>query len=278
MVGLTTWDQDLTVDGVTYLKGRIIALSKLAASTGDASRGQGGYASPLELSLAISDRCAVGRLWPLVESGDVPLVGAEVRILNESGDMAPQTWYLHEPKLDGASIKFSLKTMRYLCTKPVAWSAMRYDGAATVGLAVGDAAVQGINAAGRYKGVSVPTKAFASWQPLQYPGIAVSGNRGNPSTWGAMEYGNTTHPYDYVGTAPSGYFSFVFPSQALRDEFFLQYRGDSSSPSGAYIAPNSCLVISDGSNSEVICQSDETGLVVLSPSGTFGRDAQDYWI
>ena len=37
VVGLTTWDQDLVVGGVTYLKGRIVALAKAAASSGDAS-------------------------------------------------------------------------------------------------------------------------------------------------------------------------------------------------------------------------------------------------
>lgn len=266
VVGLTTWDQDLVVGGVTYLKGRITALAKAAASSGDASRGQGGFASPLELSLTIADRCAAGRLWPLVESGAVPLVGAEVRILNESGDMAPQTWYLHEPKLDGGSIKFVLKTMRYLCTKPIAWSAMRYDGAAAVGLAVGDAAVQGINAAGRYKGVSVPTKAFASWQPLQYKNMDWIGYGGVPGDPSPKVWSLGTHPYDKSGTSPHYYFDFVFGpanDSTDRDAFVLKYFGDQTSDK-KYGIPNSCLVVSDGTNFETICTADSDGLLTYS--------------
>lgn len=271
-IGLTTWDEAAIIDGVTYHPARF-ALGD-GTSTGDFSKGKGGLALGNQIaSLELENIFSGGFLKNYVDAGIIPLVGAVVTILDGVG-ATPQTWVLQEPSGDGPVLSFKLCTPGYLNQKRLQFAAMRYDGAATVGLAVGDAAVQGGNAAGRYKGVSVPTKAFADWEPLQYPGIAVSGKRGNPQSWGAEEYGSTTHPYDYVGTAPSGYFSFVFPSQALRDAFYLQYNGDSYSLSGAYIAPNSCLLVSDGSNSEIIVQSDATGYVAFAGTAYLTKDTR----
>ena len=269
-IGLTDWDNDITVGGLTY-RATSFALGD-ATSSQDFSQGKGGFALGNQIDhIALENGLdGGGLLSSYVDSGAIPLNGATAQLLDETGAITVQTWVFCEKAVDGATLSFSLRTPGYMSTKLVRFPASRYDGAVDVGLAVGDDAVQGITSAGRYKGVSVPTKAFATWEPLQYPGISVSGKRGNPSSWGAMEYGSTTHPYDYVGTAPSGSFCFVFPSKILRDEFYLQYNGDATSLTGAYIAPNSCVLVSDGSNSEIIAQSDSNGLVTYPDStGTY---------
>lgn len=259
-IGLTDWDNDITVGGLTYRATRF-ALGD-ATSSQDFSQGKGGFALGNQIDhIALENGLdGGGLLSSYVDSGAIPLNGATAQLLDETGAITVQTWVFCEKAVDGATLSFSLRTPGYMSTKLVRFPASRSDGAVDVGLAVGDATIQGVNAIGRYKGVSVPTKAFATWEPLQYPGISVSGKRGNPSTWGAMEYGNTTHPYDYIGTAPYGQFCFVFPSQALRDEFMNQYCGGiGGSQSGGRVAPNACLLVSDGSNSEVILTSDSAG-------------------
>lgn len=125
-IGLTTWDEAATIDGVTYHPARF-ALGD-GTSTGDFSKGKGGLALGNQIaSLEVENIFSGGFLKNYVDAGTIPLVGAVVTILDGVG-ATPQTWVLQEPSGDGPVLSFKLCTPGYLNQKRLQFAAMRYDG------------------------------------------------------------------------------------------------------------------------------------------------------
>jgi len=271
-IGLTTWDEAATIDGVTYHPARF-ALGD-GTSTGDFSKGKGGLALGNQIaSLEVENIFSGGLLKNYVDAGTIPLVGAVVTILDGVG-ATPQTWVLQEPSGDGPVLSFKLCTPGYLNQKRLQFAAMRYDGAATVGLAVGDASVRGINAAGRYKGVSVPTKTATEWAteittkgPGFYQGTPNSPRLiSNSAPLIASEV--STNPVGNWGDRKA--FKFIFKDADSLNAFWDTYVGLSYG-GGTYpwatIKPNLTLFISDGNNTETILRSDSVGVVLTADAG-----------
>lgn len=255
IAGLTT-GEDQTLGGVVYASGRIVECGTFTSSQ-DGSRGQGGYAVGLQGSITITDvvHDADGnayRLYPLVESGAIPLVGAVVTIMDEGGNAAAQTWIVQEPKQDGATLTLSLKTLGYLDARPLAFPARRRDGYVGVGVAVGE------------HQTSVPTKTLAAATAQPYPMASAGGYSGNPGSHGGAAWRMTTEATE-TGTVGSSdldgwvsgrrWFSFNFPTDgAAAAEFwsrYLDYNGT--------LEPNIAVLITDGTNTETILYTDSNG-------------------
>lgn len=248
-IGLTTWDEAATIDGVTYHPARF-ALGD-GTSTGDFSKGKGGLALGNQIaSLEVENIFSGGLLKNYVDAGTIPLVGAVVTIL-DGVSATPQTWVLQEPSGDGPVLSFKLCTPGYLNQKRLQFAAMRYDGAVTVGLVVGDAEVQDIDATGRYKGVAVPTPSINQSKTIVRDRFLT--NLGSPDNIGQSGYVTKEKADSFA----LGTFNFSFVNQSARDSFFDEYFSRSTK------LRNSAVIITNGSSSEIVCWVDKDGLITF---------------
>jgi len=268
-IGLTTWDEAATIDGVTYHPARF-ALGD-GTSTGDFSKGKGGLALGNQIaSLEVENIFSGGFLKNYVDAGTIPLVGAVVTILDGVG-ATPQTWVIQEPSGDGPVLSFKLCTPGYLNQKRLQFAAMRYDGTSmmgmTVGVAIGDAAVQDVNAGARYKGVSVPTKTFTNWANkvtrinLKTFNCVGTFEDGNNNVFASVNEEISASSYGSSGELAG--FRFVFSEVAKLETFWAEYIGYNSDGTWSKLHPSMTVFISDGTNSETILRTNKDGDVIL---------------
>lgn len=248
-IGLTDWDNDITVGGLTYRATRF-ALGD-ATSSQDFSQGKGGFALGNQIDhIALENGLdGGGLLSSYVDSGAIPLNGAIAQLLDETGAATVQTWILCEMAVDGATLSFSLRTPGYMSTKLVRFPAATMLSSKNIGLVVGDHLVNGASESSRYKGVSVPTSAMDSAITLyrdRYPQ-----NFGNPDSVKLNGYTKKSK----ADSVSSGVFEFLFTSQQKRDDFYSAYFTSSTK------LRNSTVIITDGSNVETICWVDGSGNV-----------------
>lgn len=285
-IGLTDWDNDIAVGGLTYRATRF-ALGD-ATSSQDFSQGKGGFALGNQIDhISLENGLdGGGLLSSYVDSGAIPLNGAIAQLLDETGAITVQTWVLCEKAVDGATLSFSLRTFGYMSTKRVRFPASRDDGAINVGVVIGDAEVQGLNATGRYKGASAPTSANGTINQV-YGKTLTAWNYGNPAspiirhqdrlltaseivTTNIVANATTDRDGNRDFWSPSRIaFAFDFETQAELDDFWNNYIGYDPSKSSPWsnLQPNTSLIISDGTNSETIIRRDENGAPRL---GDFG--------
>lgn len=249
-IGLTDWDSDITVDGLTYRAVRF-ALGD-ATSSQDFSQGKGGFALGNQIaSLTLENAFDGGLLDQFVDSGEIPLKGAVVYILDETGFVTPQTWTLQEKTVDGASISFALRSPGYMSTKLIQF------GTEGVGAVVGDSRVNSISSSKRYKGVMVPGKSTDKVLPTVF--AQPLGRNGNPHSWDTayLPYSGaaskTSNSYTSYGW-PSGGSVFTFHGAGDVVEFI-----DSFLDCESVLKPNTSILISDGTNSEVLLTTDANG-------------------
>ena len=245
-IGLTTWDEAATIDGVTYHPARF-ALGE-GTSTGDFSKGKGGLALGNQIaSLEVENIYSGGLLKNYVDAGTIPLVGAVVTIL-DGVDATLQTWVLQEPFGDGPVLSFKLCTPGYLNQKRLQFPASSYGETVTVGLVVGDNEVNEIGDFGRYKGVNVSTRSQKTSQKLYR--YRYYNNLGSPDSIIKNGIISKESADSFSGST----YEFEFINQNARDVFYSTY----FSADGTQIK-NASIIITDGTSSEVICWINDSG-------------------